>query len=219
MMWRRVLVAAAVLVVGCALGLGCGESDTADEASSDWVTIEGRNVSLRLPDSFKGGDPTDPAVMSVLRGMAESRSNPLERESLVDWLDTVQVGVDRGNSPSLMAWFAPGDGGSIAQVTVNWGLLQNLLVFSDGDSSMRALVDVYMYPFSHASWEVDSVTAREASVTVRYEEEGDDAPAMFILIKVDGDLYWSIRYQCQAESWDAWHETFKESSETFRLTL
>ena len=216
---RKTLGALATLLAFCAFAFGCGDGESAKTPSSEWVTIEGQNVSLRLPVSFKGGDPADPEVMSVLRGLAESSSNTLERESLMDWLDTVQTGVERGNAPSLMAWSAPDDSGSIASVWVNWDLLQNLLVLNGGDSSMRELVDVYMYRFSRASWELDSVTAREASVTVRYKEEGDDAPGRFILIKVDGDLYWTVSYECREASWDAWYETFKDSSETFELAL
>jgi hypothetical protein len=193
----------------------CGGGGFAKTPSSEWVTIAGRNVSLRLPPFFKGGDPADPAVMSILQGMAESRSNPQERESLVQWLD--DIGRPWINAPSLMAWAAPDDGGPIASVTVGWSPLQNLLVLSDGDSSMRALVDAYM--FGQTPWKLDSLKADEASVIVRDGYEGADASAEFTLIRVVGDLYYTVRYSCRETSWDVLYDTFKESSETFDLTF
>lgn len=210
---RKTLSVIVLVTTLCAFAVSCGGGGFTRVPSSEWVTISGRNASLRLPPCFKGGDPTDPAVMFVLEGMAESRSDHEERESLEQWLD--DVGQPWTNGPSLMAWAAPDDGGSIVSVTVWWSPLQNLLVLTDGDSSMSALVDAYM--FSGADWELDSLGVDEASVIVRYEEEGADAPAEFNLLKVFGDMYVDVRYECREGSWDTWFDTFKESSETFEL--
>jgi hypothetical protein len=208
----RISSVAAGVIVLCLLALGCGGDNAAGTPSSDWATISGRNVSLRLPASFKGGDPSDPSVLSVLRGMAESRSDPEERARLIKWLDNANV----GSTPFLMAWAAPDDGGFVATVTVDIAPLQNLLVHTDGDRSMSALAGAYMG--DPRAWTIDRVEAQEASMVGRYQELGGLAPAEYAFIKVSGDWYYSIVYVCREDSWNKWHNVFKGSSHTFSVT-
>jgi hypothetical protein len=189
MTWRRVLVVG--VLAGCILAaVGCVYSDS----ESDWVTFEGPWISLDLPDSFMGGDPRDPEVMPILREMSESRSDSQDRESLLQWLDNVDKIATPGTSLYLVALAAPDDGRSIAIVTVHRLPLRDLLDLTDGDSSMRALVDAYMDPVPREYWKIDNLKAEEASVIVRFGGRDND-PA-----------------ELRAS------ETFKESSETFRLT-
>jgi hypothetical protein len=209
---RKTLSVVMLTIALSAFVSSCGGEGFPRTQSSEWVTISGRDVSLSLPSFFQGGDPADPEVISVLQRMAESRSNPRERESLTQWLDS--MGMSWASGPSLMAWAAPDDGGPIASVTVGWAPLKNLLAVSDGDSSMRALVDAYM--LGATGWKLDSLKAREATVIFHYDQLTDNASAGFIVIKVVGDLYYFISYECSEESWDALSDTFRESAETLR---
>ena len=197
------LILCSVLVCGCAC-----EKSTYDPRAQ-WITIQGRDISLRLPTYFRGGDPADPAVVSVLGKMAESTSNPDERERLVEWLDVAQSSANLHGSPILMAWAAPDDGGSVASVTVSWDSLQNLLAFSDGDSSTRALVEARMYPLVEPEWEFESLTADEARVVAHYDEGTEYASAELTLFKRYGELFYDVLYSCPEESWDEEEERWK----------
>jgi hypothetical protein len=212
---RLIVMVMALLV----LAAGCGGGDSAGVPTSRWATISGRHVSLSVPTVFTGGDPEDPAVMSFLRGIAESRPDPEERKSLIDWLDVVKAGADQSaaDTPSLIAWFAPNDAKRVTSVTVSWSPLQDLLVASNGDSSMGALVNAYMMAFDEQYWKLDSLATQGATVVIRYGSAGEGAPAELRAIKVVGNSYYTVRYACPEESWDAWYPVFRRSSQTLDL--
>lgn len=213
-------VKAIATAVICLLVLGvaaCASPVSGGAPSAKWVTITGRNVSLSLPDSFKGGDVADPAVTAVLRTMAESRSMPEERQSLVEWLDDLERLAAAGSGPYLMALCAPSDGGHALTARIYAESLQNFSALTGGDSSMRALVDAFMVGLDQQYWKVDRMTAQQASIIVRYGAAGEGAPAEFHVIRVIGDSCFVTSYTCPEESWDAWYGVFKKSAETFKL--
>ena len=74
---RRFPTALGVLVCACGLAVtGCHDGGSKPSSHSQWATLEGELVSLSLPDSFKGGDPSDPEAMAALEGIAASNPDP-----------------------------------------------------------------------------------------------------------------------------------------------
>lgn len=110
-------------LVGLALVTpGCGEAESSSSLSTeDWVTFENYWVSLQLPDSFKGGDPYDSEVLTMLEEMAADNPDPavaaVVLESVEDWREqAIRDPWVRGQV--LLLWGEPNADGEMPMVEV-----------------------------------------------------------------------------------------------------
>jgi hypothetical protein len=204
------------LVACCVLCSGCGDKSPSTTQSTEWRTLRGSwSVSLSLPAFFNGGDPADSKVMNILVSTADSWPHEEEHEYLTQSLDFAQEQIDRRQAPLLMAFASPDGGVGVADVRIGFTALQNLTFFTDGDSSMRALLDAWMDAYSKDSWELVSLGDSQASVIVRYEHVTEDTPPpKLMVLKPVGDLVYMAWYECPEKYWDAMLGMFKKSSET-----
>jgi hypothetical protein len=225
MTWRGFLVAA-LLLAGCALlAVGCDDSDSGLASPlEDWVTFEGEYVSLQLPGSFVGGDPSDPKAMAELNERAASHPDPGERGNLQSYLRALQDDISEREQysienlgPLLVVWGTPSADGSTPSVVVRrFPLDGGLLVETDGDVSMKALVDAEMFIWPEAEWTVASMTEDRAHVVVHHAAESPDDRTIkgHMVFRAAGDYMYEFDYTYQQESNPALDAAFAASTET-----
>jgi hypothetical protein len=205
----------ALLFVVCIPLTSCVNGNPGDASSSKWVEMEGRAVFLRLPASFKGGNPSEVSTMEALDRIALSVPTGDEREYYTRWLDRIQ----QYDLPNLMAWASLDEEGSVACATVMSTRLQNIQAVADGDS-MQALVEAYMLRHPDGSWRLEEVSESEAYATVDGDPRQDktSGPAL-VLLKSIGDMFYMVSYQCPQPYWEALLPLFVESARTFQVDV
>lgn len=174
-------VVALVIVLGCVLvGSGCGGSETTGGATpSGWVTFHGESISLALPSTFVGGDPSDPTVFAALQ--ASAANDPVASQAL-GWklaLQSLQTVLKNGG----IALYILGKPDADGHMTVVQAQKQ------PWDDTLRAWIDKRKTTFADHQWTVDSSTDDQAYLIEKWE--GNDGPALrhWALRLADSYLY------------------------------
>lgn len=216
-----VVVAVALFLGSLALQSGCASPRKNIPPLSEWVTFEGEYVSLKLPDSFAGGDPADPDVMTGLEEIASSNPDPTVRANLQAYLADVKSDLYQQQGLEalydlLIVWGEPGANGLMTGVEVwRFPLDGGLLSLTDGDSSMEALVQASML-WPRSEWTVESMTEDRAYVILRHVAGGgsDITLQQHIVYQAAGNYLYEFDYTYGGEPDPTLDSVFAASAET-----
>jgi hypothetical protein len=204
---RRLFILAVVLLVACALApAGCDGSKTEGAVPSEWVTFETDWITLRLPDSFRGGDPLDPEVMAVLEEVAAHNPDPSAAANWQAYLEGLKVDLESGAGLQLMMWGEPNAEGRMPMVDVSRTRLP------DGQSLeewMESVGDGYPDP----EVTVETLADDRAYMVLRTEGWGLPLVAHIVAIKVGPTLY-QVFYALDDPSNTALDLIFRTSART-----
>jgi len=225
MTYRRILVAAAALSACALMVAGCGDSDPGTALSTeDWVTFEGKYASVRLPDSFVGGDPADLTVMAALFERAASIPDSDERASVESDLNDLHSRAlegdkyQLGSAQVLLAVFGePGAGRFLPAALVSRSALDERdLVQIQQDRSIRSLVDGRMHAWPESEWRVESLAQDRASVAALHMAEGADDMTIKerLVLRVVGTYVYEFDYMYFEVSDPHLDAVFAASAET-----
>jgi hypothetical protein len=155
-------------------------------------------------------------VMGMLERTAATLSDPEPRTTCMRWLEAEKDWIAQTNDgSSLIAWAVLDNGKAVASVVVETSPLENLLAINGGDASLEALAEAYMIGHPKEYWNVDSVTADQVTLLVRYERPNDDPEAPeLVVLRPAGYWLYTVRYSCPQGYWDAMYDTFKTSATT-----
>jgi hypothetical protein len=130
----------------------------------------------------------------------DSGPGPKPADSLRELRLSTQQEADLGikDHSRLLFFFGPMDTwGSTPIVSVSRTRLEEgLLVSTDGDASMRALVDASTADWPEPAWKTESLSASRAYLVARYPESGyyEKALVSHVVFKVEGDYMYSFGY-------------------------
>jgi hypothetical protein len=171
-------------------------SATVDTDTSEWVTFEGRSVSLALPDTFVGGDPNDPEVLAVL---AKAQGSPGPHSDLASYDLLMADGSNFSGVPADVQVFVPAAGPTPAMPD----LLDQFL----GSLEQSGLQD--------AESIVEEVTDDRAYIDVRFSLAGVPGAQRQHFALLRGDSWMCVViYTFDDPSNTALEEIFRQSSET-----
>jgi len=189
-------------------------------STEDWATFEHEFVSLQLPDSFKGGDPTDPAGRAVLEEVAESIPDPAMRLDLLSWVrDLNELAVEyeylEDFGPLLVVLGHPDAEGYSPGVAVDRWHVDFALGFEDADRSLESLIELQMRTWPESEWVVKNITEDRAYVVVRHVDASPAGPTTeHILFRVAGEYVYEFKYVYPGRADAHLDAVFKASIET-----
>lgn len=208
------------LIMGCAAVVsGCGCSDEGKASSPKWLVFEGDGIRLELPESFKGGDPSDPLVLAMLEEVVASNPEPDRREGYESLLTQIRDDLETagGSIDKLLAFGEPDAEGWMPTVQV-WPLSKPL------GASMEAFVRDWCSVRGDATIEV--LTEYRAYVVCRVQGYAPEDPQKWTIqdvVFVDSPLEDSLQpgrivfYTYDSPANIALDQVFRDSAATIRL--
>jgi hypothetical protein len=183
-------------------------------AASDWVTFSSDYISLQLPDSFKGGDPRDPATLAELDALADRNPDPEMVDVVHRWVEEIRSSVEDGppSSVSELEMFSEPDAqGRMAQVIVGQ-------VTPHDGWSLQDYVDDFMEMGAEDGVTLAFQTEDRAYFIVPNAgfDPNEKVPQHQVII-MGGDIPYRVFYTFDGPSNPALDEIFRASAKTIRV--